>query len=215
MFATAKRSHIDDVINAFMRCDNAIGMYVEMKLMVKGIVWKNEYERWKASCLLYKKLSFYIVAVNRISLHPWWRLAKLKPQLSNHICSVLSVLCGGQPNGSQRNMKQSICQIWDLREDDDSPHVFFVCPALNNERHNSWERVKNVMPPTLVSDIDALLVYEKVKLWLSCWNSNFLPEWTGLYVDTLYFVTSMYRCRAEKYDLMDNVTWSCVQRLGR
>ena len=71
MFAVAKRYHNDDLINAFMRSDNAIGMYVEMimmvkrvKMMVKSVVWKKEYERWKASCLLYKELSFYIVAVN-------------------------------------------------------------------------------------------------------------------------------------------------------
>ena len=94
--------------------------------------------------------------------------------------------------------------------------MLFVYPALNNERHNSSERVQNAMPPALVSDIDALLVYEKIKLILSCWNSNFLPDWIGLYVNTVYFVTSMYRCRAaENYDLMDNVTCSCMQRLGR
>ena len=214
-FAAAKRYHIDDAINAFMRNDNAIGMYVEAKMMVKRVVWKNEYERWKASCLSYKELSFYMVAVNRINIHAWWKLAKIKPQLSNHIGSVITVLCGGQPRGSQRNMKQSICQICDLREDDDSSRVLFVCPALNNERDNSWVGVKNVMPPAMVSGIDALPVPEKVKLLLTCWNSNFLPECTGLYVDTVHFVTSMYRCRAGKYDLMDNVTWSCVQRLGR
>ena len=206
MFAAAKRHHIGDALDASMRNDNAIGMYVETKIMVKGVVWKNEYGRWKASCLFYKELSFYMVAVNRFSIHPWWKLAKIKPQLSNHIGSVISVLCGGQARGSQRNMKQSVCQICDLRQDDDSSHVLFVCPALNNERHNSWERVKNDMPPALVSDIDALLVPEKVKLLLSCWNSNFLPEWTGLYIDTVHFVTSVYRCRAEKNDLMDNVT---------
>ena len=215
MFAAAKRYRIDDPINAFMRNDNAFRMYVEAKMMVKRVVWKNEYERWKDSCLLYKELSFYMVAVNRISIHQWWKLAKSKPQLSNHIGSVMSVLCGGQPRGSHRNMKQSICQICDLREDDDSSHVLFVCPALNNERDNSWERVKNAMPPALASGIDALPAPEKVTLLLSCWNSNFLLEWTGLYVDTVHFVISMYMCRAEKYDLMDDVTWSCVQRLGR
>ena len=62
-------------------------------------------------------------------------------------------------------MKQSICQICDLREDDDSYLVLFVCPVLNKERHNSWERVKNAMPPALVSDIDALLVSGKVKFY--------------------------------------------------
>ena len=77
-----------------------------MKMKVKRVVWKSEYESWKASCLLYKELSFYIVAVNRISLHAWWRLTKIKPQLSNHICSVISVLCGGQPRGSQGNKKK-------------------------------------------------------------------------------------------------------------
>ena len=86
MFAAAKRYHIGDVIDAFMRNDNAIGMYVETKIMVKGVVWKHEYWRWKASCLFYKELSFYMVAVNRFSIHPWWKLAKIKPQFFNHIC---------------------------------------------------------------------------------------------------------------------------------
>ena len=40
MFAAAKRYHIGDVIHAFMRSDNAIGMNVEMKMMVKRVVWK-------------------------------------------------------------------------------------------------------------------------------------------------------------------------------
>ena len=113
MFAAAKRYHIDDAINAFMRNDNAIGMYVEAKMMVKRVVWKNEYERWKASCLLYKELSFYMVAVNRISIHPWWKLAKIQAITfkSYRVCDI-GVVWRSTKGFTKKNETINLPNMW-------------------------------------------------------------------------------------------------------
>ena len=42
-------------------------------------------------------LNIYRETVNKIEIHPWWALAKLRPHLFKMFSSLIAVLCDGQP----------------------------------------------------------------------------------------------------------------------
>ena len=102
------------------------GDFYRWKRLIKKIVWDNEITKWKLSCMLYSELDVYRNCVCHIGMHPWWQLARHKPNLTNRVSGVLAVLQVGQPRGMQCNFDSKACKLCDTAPRDNAQHVLFV-----------------------------------------------------------------------------------------
>ena len=139
--------------------------------------------------------------VENITLHPWWRFAKLCPQYSNQVSSVMSLLMGGQPKGLGRNFVSIRCGICGSTEPEKPTHVLFRCITLNHSRDKWWGLVINSMPDQMVIECRNMTDDKKVAFLMSCFGNTMITEWTHVYRAVGKFVHNMYIARSEAYDI--------------
>ena len=170
---------IDKVISCMQTQD--FGSFGEWKRLVKRVVWQNEIVKWKGSCLMYRELEMYAKSVKDIVMHPWWRLAKVHPELTRLISCTMSVLMGGQPATLQCNIGGMICRICGLRARDGPQHILFACPALNSDRHTLIQHIIHAMPIAMREDFEKLDEYNKMEYLISGMHCKFTIEWVDIY----------------------------------
>ena len=178
------------------------GDYLSEKNKVKLIVKTTEFDRWRATLLLYKELQLYSDCVHQIDMNPWIKYLKNEPNLSKCVGSVLSVLMGGQPKYFQRNFDRFKCQLCSLDKSDDAVHILTECPALDEVRANLWRKLLEKMPSNMNSSVNDMIPPERVKFILSCLNGTYIAEWNEVYRETARYVHFIYHKRALLYDEM-------------
>ena len=102
-----------------------------VKSLIKRVVKNNETARWKASCMLYRRLSLYQVYTVGIGMHAWWKVSMRFPFLCHKISLIMSLCVGTQPKGLQRNLGSNKRQLCGQPEIDDCRLVLFICSELD------------------------------------------------------------------------------------
>ena len=179
---------------------NTVPDFNSVKAQIKQIVWENETNRWKASCLMYTELDCYTRSVSRIRMHPWWLFLKQEPIYCNKVASIMSLLVGGQPIKYQRNFGHTRCGICEYFDYESIEHILFTCITLEPYRTTLWENVLSKMTDPLKMSIIRMTNRDKVKFILSCYSESYVDEWKALYRATADFVYKMYVYRAGLYD---------------
>ena len=158
------------------------GDFYRWKRLIKKIVWDNEITKWKLSCILYSKFDVYRNCVCHMGMHPWWQLARHKPNLTNLVSGVLAVLQGGQPRGMQCNFDSKARKLCDTAQRDNAQHVLFICPGLETVRSRAWDSLLRSMPDPLVVELRNSNIKTKCEI-LSGLRCRFVSEWTEIYVN--------------------------------
>ena len=201
MFEYAKTYGLLNKIKLCM-LNNDFGTVGSWKRLVKDIIWRSEEVKWKTTCTMYKGLNVYRETVNKIEMHPWWMLEKLKPHLFKMISCLMAVLCGGQPAKKQSNFVSRLCKLCHLRARETPEHILFICPALEFNRSQLIMYTTNAMPNTMTEEFAQYNIATKLSFLLSGLRSKFTPEWENVYLSVLRFVWEIYETRKQLYDAM-------------
>ena len=66
--------------------------------------------------------------------------------------------------------------------------------------NNMWSKVESVMPCQLRNELRNMSPRDRTIMILSCYKSNFIPEWIELFSETARYITYVYKVRCELYD---------------
>ena len=131
MYKHAKKYGLDaDIRKCLIDESTHIGEIEKWKTTVKNIIWQHEIAKWKISCMLYKELDIYRLSIDKLAMHAWWSLLRLRPNLGKQVSGTMAVLLGGQPSGLQSNFGGSPCGICDARVKDNNVHILLHCEDL-------------------------------------------------------------------------------------
>ena len=139
------------------------------------------------------------VPVNNITLHTWWKIARVHPHLMKKICFVMSLLMGSQPKCFQCNFNRSTCALC-CDGPDVLCHILFQCEALNPERLVHWQTIVKEMPLAMSGEVSELPDQIKIEYLLSGLNNSYIHEWQNLYESIADFISIMYKKRHELYN---------------
>ena len=187
--------------------NNCSGEIDKWKQIVKKAIWQTEVVKWKVSCVFYRQLDIYKESVNRIELHAWWSLLKLRPHLGKSVSSLMAVLLGGQPSGLQCNFSKSGCRICNSVLTDDCKHILLHCPGMTETRERNIELIRYNMPPAMLISYDKMNEYEQLVFLLSGLNSRSTSEWPDLYEAIAQWLYEIYRRRKQKYMLLEEMIY--------
>jgi hypothetical protein len=102
-------------------------------------ICKDEYYRWKAVCLMYKKLSIYRLVVMDLKESIWWKVAKEAPE-TLRACKFMIKLITGE-NGlevntgrfSNEQREERLCKLCKTDVETEA-HFLLSCTELNLAR---------------------------------------------------------------------------------
>ena len=199
MYNTAVKYGLDNMLLQAVSYNN-LPDFTLIKSQIKRIVWGNENDRWRASCLIYRELDQYRSTVSNIRMHPWWLFVKDEPIYCTKVAGVLAVLMGGQPCKYQRNFGHSRCKICESFEAETAEHILFKCNALEQYRSILWENVLLKLTEPLKESVMQMTHNERTVFLVSCLNESYINEWRDLYKAIANFIHKMYVHRALLYD---------------
>ena len=162
---------------------------------------------WRASCVLYRRLTVYNEVVQRRAIHVWWTFVKYNSGAFKRTSSVMAILCGSQPKGMGKNFTRNPrCQICDAYALEDFEHTLFVCDSLSDMRQRLFSRLIESMPLSMQTDLLNMSHRNKLRYLLSGFSmEHYVPEWQDIYLKTSTFMYEMYRARAAEYKRLENV----------
>ena len=194
------RYRLNDIITKYL--NNAVDNNLKStKRYIKEIIDKAEYQRWRASCMLYPELKIYLRGVSNIKMHVWWSLVQVHPHTFKKISAVMSVLMGNEPKGLQCFRVHNLCGLCSLRETDSSEHILFRCEALAELRNTKLNELYSIMPSGMISSIYEMSDAERLVLLLSGLHcTTLVEEWIPIMTGISSFVYTLYEMRMKLYD---------------
>ena len=121
-----------------------------------------------------------------ICMPPWWYLAHTIPSKCKQVRLVIQLLL----NKERHNHSHNKC--CDLIINFNIHHVLFECSSMDNIRNVYWKNVENVMPTAMLKCFNKMSNSEKCNFILSGFKSQFIPEWTNLYISMCEFIYKVY-----------------------
>ena len=204
MYEATKRIGIDVKIEQCLREGCNFGTYTEWKHLVKYEIKRLENAKWKSSCILYGQLSMYLVTVQNISIHVWWKISSKIPSAINNIAGVMSVIMGSQPRGTFCYGLWKLCPICDLHASDTVQHVLFECPKTKLPRDRKLAKLMSVMPPAMARSFKYMNAASKSQMVLSAYGcKQLIDEWLTLYAETASFICKMFVYRKDAYTMIN------------
>ena len=126
-----------------------MGSFDDKKKLTKQLIWDNEIQRWKSTCLLYRNLDCYQNTVQDIRILAWWKYARKKKTVKKRqVSCVVALLLGCQPKGMQSNFLNHF-KMCDGRQHDSPLHVLMKCPCLSELRNAHIPRIQASMPTAM------------------------------------------------------------------
>ena len=163
----------------------------QFKQMVK-LILKDRYDkRFKITLPLYKSLCY--MHESTICMSPWWYLAHTIPSKCKQVRLVIQLLL----NKERHNHSHNKC--CDLIINFNIHHVLFECSSMDNIRNVYWKNVENVMPTAMLKCFNKMSNSEKCNFILSGFKSQFIPEWTNLYISMCEFIYKVYTKYATEF----------------
>ena len=190
---------IENVISGKVTC------YQNVKSEMKHIIKEHDYYEWRVSCSMYQNLSFYSDMVHSVNMHTWWVVARKLPHIFKQISCLMAIVMGGQPRGLQRNFDKSKCKLCSANCKEDPQHIIFNCNELQEVRNTKLLEMYSVMPKSMVNNMLDMTVSQQAMFILSPLRSLYIPEWNDIYVSIASLIFEIYKCRAMKYDLQDQL----------
>ena len=181
-----------------------IGSLNSKKIATRQLIWANEKQMWKATCILYGNVSNYQNMIKDIKMLAWWKFVRKKPIKMKQVSCLVAILSGTQPKGMQANFS-NLCRMCDERRYESPEHVLMRCPRLSAQRLIFIHRIKAHMPPAMADCYEGMTISEKIQFFLSGFNSSFIEEWSPLYSSVAEFVWGMYKCRYELYNEVEQL----------
>jgi len=108
------------------------------KTSVKKSIWANEIYRWKCMRFMYPNLSMYYKCITGPQIYSWWKYIDRHPNQNIYVRALMAILLGGQPKLLQCNFRCNSCKLCSSGSLEDTAHVLFVCPALQDARGSAW-----------------------------------------------------------------------------
>ena len=162
---------------------------------IKESIWAKEELNWKATCLLYRRLSPYYNTLSKISIISWWQFAKSNPCKLKQVSAVVALFLGTQPKGLQHNFKGRYCITCGLNQPECFLHTLFECSAMNGIRCRHLNDIKSLMPPAMLHDFEASSIQNRYTFLISGLNNCYVQEWDSLYGAIAQFVWEIYKFR--------------------
>ena len=94
-----------------------------------------------------------------------------------------------------------MCRMCTSGTSDSPAHVLFECTALQDARDRAWADLSRVMPNAMLQSVGNMNSNEKLKLMMSCYGGNYIPEWDELYGNTAKMVFKLYTARYEGHKI--------------
>ena len=194
------RYGLNDLIQ---RCvdDGQWEMTQSCKVAVKKRVLTYEERSWRASCMLYRKLTLYVEIIPRRCINLWWTVVSHMSGYFKRISCVIALICGTQPNGYGANFGLNPrCQICVSYESETFEHTVFCCDALDQARRRLMDDLKEAMPQNMWVDFERMSYSSRLKFLLSGLNCDrYMPEWRDVYLRVSDLIFGLYRARALSY----------------
>ena len=172
------------------------------KNQVKSIVKNIDYQRWRATCLLYPELKVYCNSVQNIGYHVWWSLIQLNLYLFKYVSAVMALLMGKQPKGMQCFFKSKFCELCNDRLLDGPSHILFACCALERDRQILLASLWCHMPQAMKQDFRNMLDNDKTAFILAALRCNVIIEdWSPILIAISKYVYHMYKVRKRIFEL--------------
>ena len=195
--------------NVIQKCLND-GRWVlvsSCKNVVKKKILCYDDTSWKASCVLYRKLSTYVEIVPKRAINIWWTVVSHVSGHFNRVWSVMALVCGTQPKGYGTNFGLNArCQICTSFNSETFEHTVFNCDRLNNTRERLIDNLREVMPQNMWTDFIRMPGSQKLKFLLSgLMCDEYMPEWKDIYLRTSDLIFELYRERALVYKQLNEL----------
>ena len=176
--------------------------YTVWKRSIKTIVWSYEFEKWKATCMLYPELNLYRSSIETISMHMWWYFVADNPIYLEKASAVLSIICSMEPKRLQRNFKSNRagCLLCKERVLDDYRHIFIFCPKLLDVQNIFWQSVRYAIPDVFRNEYDMYDKSKAIEFLLSGFKQRYNNDWVKMYCIILDNVYIVYQARAKAID---------------
>ncbi len=206
-------SHKGPIYEAFKACQtyglleyisDVLETGTTMKLLEwKKIAWKAvkevEVSRWRASSILYSKLSLFRECVCDIKVSIWWQVSHLHPKLTMATRVIMRLLSGEHclmsNVGRYSNMNSRLCPLCEEFECENVPHMLFVCSKLNEGRVKASKLLEDRMLPAMYECFCRMGNQDKTAFLLSGMRSPFIIEWMDVYDAIATYVYCMYQER--------------------
>ncbi len=101
--------------------------YGQWKTKVAAAVMTHEVHVWKANCLLYPSLKYYVTSIHHISVCSLWNLATVQLLLWERYRTALRLVCTCTCNLANRDQR---CNLCDTFEPDTLEHIITRCVIL-------------------------------------------------------------------------------------
>jgi hypothetical protein len=181
------------------------GVYMsvnEMKRLIHTKLGEAEKDRFLATTLLYKSLSFYNKCITAITMWPWWIFLHQNPWLHYKVKVVCKLLFSHGCLSESRvrySEASSLCKQCNMHRNESCGHMLFECndDNLSKTRCTYWQVVIDAMPPAMLQDICKMSSDEKAVFLFSALNTTYIAEWDCLYCAILNFIYCMYICRKQ------------------
>ena len=181
--------------------DGRWSLVASSKIVVKKRILNYDEISWRASCVLYRKLSVYveIVPVRAISL--WWTVVSRASGSFKRVSCVVALVCGTQPNGYGANFGLNArCQICTSFDSETFVHTVYHCDKLDNIRRRLTDNLEECMPQNMWTDYTVMSCPQKLKFLLSgLMCDKYVPEWHDIYLAISDFIYELFRARAIAY----------------
>jgi hypothetical protein len=171
----------------------SIGM---AKRKFKDMILEAETKRFKATCMLYKRLSMFIACIQDISMWPWWIYAHYEEPHNLRSCRTVCRLLFRETclnaDTSRFTKGSPMCTLCTTGQSESVTHLLFLCPYFSRERRDLWANVESNAPKAMVADMTLMDPVCKTEFILSGFKCHYIPEWISLYKTTLNFMVKMY-----------------------
>lgn len=158
--------------------------------------------RWRATRVLYPRLSFFNNIVGDAEPAVWWIVCRNAPQYTRHCVNVIRLINGENKLNSNRGrhtleVRTSTSCLCSMFADETVEHLLNHCPALQTTRERLWQRFTSVAPTGLLESLAIMSEREKTLFLCSAFNSQYVREWQRIYQAAAVFISIMYETRCK------------------
>lgn len=159
-----------------------------------------QHERWKMSCIMYKKLRDFVIYVPSAGMLQWWHVCRHSTVLSRK-CKTLIRLIAGESNLSSGNgrymMNSTLCPLCCSYQEESVHHFLLECDGLKTVRGLLLPKVLDSMPPAMRHCFQQKNFSEQTVFLLGQMGRTFVPEWWAIQRAIIELVHELYRARQE------------------
>jgi hypothetical protein len=168
---------------------------LEFKGKVTNLITEVENERFKITCVMYKKIMLFSQCISNINMWSWWHFSHNTPEFANKIrvmcCLLVSQTCLNSVVHHYRKSSPN-CHLCTEHVNESVDHLLFDCKHFTNIRKQLWHDACVVLPPAMVYGFDKMSSVEKTVFMLSGMNCDYISEWNDIYIAIANFIYGMY-----------------------